>query len=135
MKICAIIGRYKNEHGTIVSSGLRSKNNEIITTDISNPITTLERCKFLIAKCETLVGHKLLGFKINDWRFYDVDTNHEFTDEELEEEIHPYRTSKTDYIYDKESNCLQIWKDGSPVYENNNGLICEDKATLADCLC
>lgn len=37
--------------------------------------------------------------------------------------------------YNNITNCLLIWEDGLPVYENNNGLICNDPNTLADCLC
>lgn len=38
-------------------------------------------------------------------------------------------------IYKSKENCLQIWEDGLPIYENNNGMICRDREALADCLC
>lgn len=38
-------------------------------------------------------------------------------------------------VYFSKSNCLQIWEDDEPVYENRNGMICRDRVALADCLC
>ena len=37
-------------------------------------------------------------------------------------------------LYWPEKNCLQIWKNKMPVYENNNGTITKDQDALADCL-
>ena len=34
--------------------------------------------------------------------------------------------------YWKNKNKLLIYKNGSPVYENNNGVICRDPVALAD---
>ena len=36
--------------------------------------------------------------------------------------------------YWKDRNRLLISKDGFPIYENNNGIICRDQEALADCL-
>ncbi len=36
--------------------------------------------------------------------------------------------------YWRDRNRLLIAKDGVPVYENNNGVICRDSEALADCL-
>jgi hypothetical protein len=33
-----------------------------------------------------------------------------------------------------QSNTMRIWEDGRPIYENANGMICDDELTLADCL-
>jgi hypothetical protein len=37
-------------------------------------------------------------------------------------------------VYSFPSNCLTIWEDGYPIFENNNGKICADRVALADCL-
>lgn len=34
--------------------------------------------------------------------------------------------------YDAEKNLLRIYKDGSPIYENNNGVICRDTVAMMD---
>lgn len=36
--------------------------------------------------------------------------------------------------YNKEKKLLRIFEDGIPIYENNNGIICRDRAALADSL-
>lgn len=36
--------------------------------------------------------------------------------------------------YDKRKNILRIWRNGIPIYENNNGKICKDEDALADSL-
>ena len=36
--------------------------------------------------------------------------------------------------YDKRKNILRIWRNGIPIYENNNGKICRDEDALADSL-
>ena len=46
----------------------------------------------------------------------------------------PIKLDKVAY-YKNDSNCLTIWKDGLPIYENNNGKISDDEVALADCLC
>lgn len=39
------------------------------------------------------------------------------------------------YEFWADQNRLLIWDWDSPVYENNDGVICDDEVTLADCLC
>lgn len=34
--------------------------------------------------------------------------------------------------YDREKNLLRIYKDGDPIYENNNGVICRDTVAMMD---
>ncbi len=41
---------------------------------------------------------------------------------------------KKKYCYNIVNNCLTIYSAGMPIYENNNGTICNDQAALADCL-
>lgn len=36
--------------------------------------------------------------------------------------------------YNKEKKLLRIWEDDMPIYEDNNGVICADRAALADSL-
>jgi len=37
-------------------------------------------------------------------------------------------------IYKVKENCLQIWQDNEPIYENDDGIITRDANALADCL-
>lgn len=37
--------------------------------------------------------------------------------------------------YWRDRNRLMIFKDGYPIYENNNGIICKDPVALADTYC
>ena len=48
------------------------------------------------------------------------------------EEINRYTSKHA--IYNVKNNCLQIWEDGYPIYENDNGTICKDVEILCDCL-
>lgn len=41
---------------------------------------------------------------------------------------------KKEAIYNPKANCLRIWENDTPIYENNNGTICRDRDALADCL-
>ena len=45
----------------------------------------------------------------------------------------PILVDKKAYFWPK-INRLQIWENGTPVYENDNGIICRDLDALADCL-
>lgn len=36
-------------------------------------------------------------------------------------------------VYFVNQNCLRIFEDGNPVYENDNGRICRDRWALSDC--
>lgn len=72
---------------------------------------TIDKCKELIAKIENEFGSD-----VKSMRIYMTDGMSHFAN------------------YNPSTNCLQIWKDGIPVYENNNGMICRDSDTLADCL-
>ena len=36
--------------------------------------------------------------------------------------------------YEKEKNLLRLWEDDIPVYENNNGRVCQDPFALTDSL-
>lgn len=38
------------------------------------------------------------------------------------------------YYYDVAKDCLQIWDDGYPVYEDNGGVVTDDLNALCDCL-
>ena len=87
-----------------------------------------------VKKCKEIIDniHKLFPEFIIDRFEIDLqETSLGKTDEEWEEMF--IRNSKKAY-YNVKSNCLQIWQQGYPIYENNNGIICKDTEALADCL-
>lgn len=55
----------------------------------------------------------------------------------LSSEENPFarKGSQKEARYSIEHNRLRIYKDGLPVYENNDGIICNDEVALCDSLC
>lgn len=45
------------------------------------------------------------------------------------------KTVDKTYQFWANENRLLIWDHDTPIYENNNGVICKDETALADCLC
>lgn len=74
-----------------------------LAVDESSPITR-ERCEAILA-----AGRKLSGRPLTT--------------------IHIHGAQKK-YVYS--NGCLTIYRDGEPVYENNNGKVCRDAVALAD---
>jgi hypothetical protein len=97
-------------------------------------IITVDRCKTLVTKIEEKFGHKVekLVIDMKKWA-YDIMSENDIPAYEAMDINIPCTLDKTATYFVK-SNCLQIWKDGDPVYENNNGVICKDPVALADSL-
>jgi hypothetical protein len=52
------------------------------------------------------------------------------SEEEPSSQIGPEKHAR----YHAKENMLRIWQNGLPIYENCNGVVCDDAAALADCL-
>ena len=93
------------------------------------------------AKCQNIVKtiEQKFGIDINT---IEIDMNEfdyrELTPEQYTSALYgdyPIRQTKNKKaIYNAKRECLTIWEDGLPVYENYAGQICQDPNALADCL-
>lgn len=85
---------------------------------------TLKRMAGILADAEALTGNIYASITVKDVLFDDD---------------HRTITAKK-YTYNKALNRLRIWeqkpgqRDLMPIYENNDGIICNDPDALADCL-
>ena len=126
------IERQESGYAVIVDGNRQHLPNSVRTTkqDI-----TIERCQEICKKIEThfeiTVGK--IEISLTQWDLQSL------TPEDYElvmsndigvERIGPDKR----IVYDNAQNCFQIWEDGRPIHENNNGVICDDEAALADCL-
>lgn len=110
-----------NNHN-IVINGKRA----IVQTEIIDNIVTIEKCQEVTQKI-IIAGHtpKKLEFMLS---IYTQSKDNECGD--FPEECLLNRK----VYYFPESNCMRIWENGYPIYENCNGVICDDPVALADCL-
>ena len=97
-----------------------------IKTEITDNIVTLAKCQEITAKIKAL-GHnpKNLKFLLS---IYTETPGNEYGD--MPEECLLDKT----VCYYPAKNLLRVWGKGMPVYENYDGLICNDPVALADCL-
>jgi hypothetical protein len=95
-----------------------------LIVDHSQPIT-LARCKEILAKAKEVSGRDLIYIKINLSKFTKTPGNEcaDFAEQCLFDKS---------YHYDSRNNSLMIYKNGDPVYANDNGTICKDQAALFD---
>jgi len=98
----------------------------IVQTEITDNIVTIEKCQEVTEKIKA-AGHnpEKLKFMLS---IYTESKDNECGD--FPEECLLDRK----VIYYPKSNCMRIWENGYPVYENCDGIICEDEVALADCL-
>lgn len=86
----------------------------------------------IIKKFDLKEGEEIKNLKIDLTRYYEYNTDGtpKLADEEYPKsyDIDKEKTA----TYNPKLNKLMIWKNGSPVYENNNGVICTDEVALAD---
>jgi hypothetical protein len=105
----------------------------IVTT---KELITVAKCKVICAKIEARFGIVVDSIKIcmTQWDYRGMTANdYEYV---LSGDRGVSVLGKTkEAIYSNKTNSLIIWENGLPVYENNNGVICKDADTLADCLC
>jgi hypothetical protein len=97
----------------------------VIQTEIEDNTVTLEKCKEVTEKIRSL-GHepKELKFVLSIYT-ETPGNNGDFPEECL--------LNRNVYYY-PQSNCMRIWENGVPIYENCDGIICTDQDALADCL-
>lgn len=98
----------------------------VIRTEIENNTVTLEKCKEVTEHIRA-TGHdpEKLEFMLY---IYTETKGNEYGD--FPEEC--LLDKKVSYF--PKINLMRIWQDGIPIYENNNGIICDDRDALADCL-
>ncbi len=100
---------------------------------------TLKECAEIHEKLKTKVlkvteGEYLKEFKIDLSDYYRYEENGQpivSSEEYPEGRKGKDKTAK----YFIKSNTLRIYENGMPIYENANGIICNDAAALCDCLC
>ena len=102
-----------NNHNLQGQNGSRA----IIETNVENNTVTIEKCREVAKNVEGF-GHKarLLEFLLSE---FDDDGRY---------------TLNKKAVYHIEEDRLVVWENGVPVYEDHSGTICDDAATLADCL-
>jgi hypothetical protein len=110
-----------NRHNLMVD-GKRA----IVQTEITDNIVTIEKCQEVTENIKK-VGHdpEKLEFMLY---IYTKSKDNECGD--FPEECLLDRK----VVYYPKTNCMQIWEKGEPVYENFNGVICDDRVALMDCL-
>ena len=110
-----------NNHNLMVD-GKRA----IVQTEIIDNIVTIEKCQEVFEKVK-LAGHnpKKLEFLLSIYTDSKGNECGDFPEECL--------LNRKVYYFSK-SNCMRIWENGYPIYENCNGVICDDTVALADCL-
>lgn len=122
-----------------VYQDINSKNNHSfgfytgLTTDRT---ITLDEAKEIYQKVsEKVITDNQIIYSIN----IDLSTYNNYADNGIPEapsEENPYARDGLEKhaVYYPAENLLRIWEAGEPIYENDNGLVCEDLAALADCL-
>jgi len=98
----------------------------IVQTEIIDNIVTIEKCQKVNEKIKA-AGYtpKKLEFLLSIYTDSKGNEYGDFPEECL--------LNRKVYYFPK-SNCMRIWENGYPIYENCNGVICEDRDALADCL-
>ena len=103
-----------------------------ITTD--KELITVAKCKQICERIETQLGITIGNIDIDltqyDYRSLSPEDYEWGSDVPI-----PMVGRPKSATYNRKTNCLQIWEDRMPIYENNNGRICRDANALADCLC
>lgn len=110
-----------NNHNLMIN-GKRA----IVQTEITDNIVTIEKCQEVTEKIK-VAGHnpEKLEFPLY---IYTQSKDNECGD--FPEECLLNRK----VVYYPKTNCMRIWEKGEPVFENYNGVICDDRVALMDCL-
>lgn len=130
-----ITGTYPDgrHHAITVMEGGKEK---VARLDMSKPVT-LQRmrdvCERLSAKTGVVFDYIQVEHHVYE---FDIDPNDKEARSLIDYgDIPGVKTWDKTYQYWADQNRLLIWDHGYPVYENNNGVICNDEVALADCLC
>ena len=103
------------------------------TCDMTKPVT-LQRMHELKAKLKEKTGIEFNYLEV-DHSVYLFDCDEE-TYKEYHQDIPPSdKPIDKKYQFWADKNRLLIWDHDTPIYENNNGIICKDETALADSLC
>ena len=123
----------KESYAVIVDENMHKKQTMPVRT--IKELITVKKCKKIVDAVQSKFDIEVNKIEIMMSEFdYEI-----FTEDDVPYIIAgdvpvPQRLDKKAYYWVK-SNCLQIWEDGLPIYENNNGEICGEREALADCLC
>jgi len=98
----------------------------IVQTEITDNIVTIEKCQEVTENIKK-VGHDPEELMFSLYIFTKSKDNEcsDFPEECL---------LNREVRYYPKTNCMQIWEHDEPIYENYNGVICEDRDALTDCL-
>ena len=137
---------YKEEYRTISGTYPDGRHRAIHVTvdgvtkcaalDMSQPVT-LKRLHEVKAKLKEHTGIDF-NYLCIEHRVYEFDcdpNNEEMISHINLGDIPGTKTVDKTYQFWADKNRLLIWDHNTPIYENNNGIICRDADALADCLC
>ena len=95
---------------------------------------TVQKCKNIVKKVQDTFGIKINKMEISmiEFDYKNITLGHYINACYNDCDIPCIQDKKA--LYRSAENRLQIWQDGTPIYENNNGEITRDLAALADCL-
>lgn len=117
----------------VIVDGNRHKLDKLIRVRLDGPITII-KCREIVRNLESNFGIEIGKIEV---LLYDGAKS-----DELYQQVEDGILSSSDFhefckktaVFNAKASCLQIWDDGYPVHENNNGVICTDTEALADCL-
>lgn len=117
----------------VIVDGNRHQLNRRIGVKLDGPITIL-KCREIVRNLESNFGIEIGKIEVHLYDGAKFD--------ELYQQVEDGILSTSDFrefykktaVFNARTSCLQIWDDGYPIYENNNGVICKDVEALADCL-
>lgn len=117
----------------VIVDGNRHNLDKLIRVRLDGPITII-KCREIVRNLESKFGIEIGKIEVHLYDNSKFDELYQRVEDGTlsAEDFHEYY--KKTAVYDNKSNCLQIWDDGYPIYENNNGMICKDQEALADCL-
>ena len=113
-----------NNHNIVNKDGKKV----VFETEIEGNLVTLEKCQEVAGKAREL-GHepKTLKFILSEWD----DEGYEMGDDTKPA---PKQLLNKTVVYDVAQNSMVIWQNGEPIYANDDGIICRNRAALADSL-
>ena len=133
MRVCVIVDG--NNHGVVGPEGKP----RIFITGLDSAVVTLDWCNKLVNNIRTTTGYSptKIEFDLSDYDLFMSWMQDEFSESDshkIHAEYYANLPIQKTFEYNAKRNCLRIYKGGSPIYENLDGLICRDADALADCL-
>lgn len=109
---------------------------KVARLDMSKPVT-LQRMREVCERLRAQTGVEFNYLRVDHHIYeFDVDPNDEVALKHIRLGDYPgEKVMDKTYQFWYDRNRLLIWDHGTPVYENNDGEICRDADTLADCYC